>query len=61
LRRSGEIGFYAKDGLTPDLGSAAFKSAVRSGDVIGPTSTSVGPELYLVEARYEARQATREE
>jgi hypothetical protein len=49
---SGEIGFYTKDGVVPDLGKAAFDAATRSGDVIGPISTAAGPALYLVEARY---------
>ena len=49
---SGELGFYTKDGVVPDLGKAAFNDATRSGDVIGPISTGAGPELFLVEARY---------
>ena len=49
---SGEIGFYTKDGVVPDLGKAAFADATRSGDVVGPISTAAGPALYLVEARY---------
>ena len=49
---SGELGFYTKDGLLPDLSKAAFDAGVRFGDVVGPISTSAGPELFLVEARY---------
>ena len=49
---SGEIGFYTIEGLTPELGKAAFASTVRTGDVIGPVSTSGGPDLFLVESRY---------
>jgi hypothetical protein len=49
---SGELGFYTKDGVVPDLGKAAFADTTRSGDVIGPISTAAGPELFLVESRY---------
>ncbi len=49
---SGELGFYTKDGVVPDLGKAAFDATARSGDVIGPISTGAGPELFLLEARY---------
>ncbi len=49
---SGELGFYTKDGLVPDLGAAAFDPMTHTGDVIGPISTSAGPELFLVESRY---------
>jgi hypothetical protein len=49
---SGEIGFYTKDALTPDVGKATFAGSIRSGDVIGPVTTSAGHELFLVEARY---------
>jgi hypothetical protein len=49
---SGELGFYTKDGLVPDLGAAAFDEKTHTGDVIGPTSTSAGPELFLVESHY---------
>jgi parvulin-like peptidyl-prolyl isomerase len=49
---SGEIGFYTKGQLTPDIGKAAFADAVHTGDVIGPITTSAGPQLFLVESRY---------
>ncbi len=49
---SGELGFYTKDGVIPDLGTAAFADAVKTGDMIGPISTASGPELFLVESRY---------
>ena len=49
---SGDLGFYTKDGLSPDVGKAAFDAAVRAGDVIGPITTSAGPELFLIAARY---------
>jgi hypothetical protein len=49
---SGELGFYTKDGLVPDVGKAAFADSTHSGDVIGPISTAAGPELFLVESRY---------
>lgn len=49
---SGEIGFATKDGLLPDVAKAAFDSKVKTGDILGPISTSAGPELFLVEARY---------
>jgi hypothetical protein len=51
-QQSGEIGFATKDGLAPDVGKAAFDEKVRSGDVLGPITTSAGPELFLVESRY---------
>jgi hypothetical protein len=49
---SGEIGWYTKDTVTAELGKAVFADATRSGDVVGPISTAMGPMLYLVEARY---------
>jgi hypothetical protein len=51
-RVSGEIGFVTKDELIPEVGKPAFDSKVRSGDVLGPITTSAGPELFLVEALY---------
>ena len=50
--RSGEIGFYTKDSVVPDLGKAAFATGVKAGDVLGPIATGSGPELFLLEARY---------
>jgi hypothetical protein len=52
LERSGEIGWFPKDGLIKDLGDAAFATARGAGDVLGPITTTVGPELFLLEARY---------
>jgi hypothetical protein len=49
---SGEIGFYTKGQLTPDIGKAAFADSVHTGDVVGPITTSAGPQLFLVESRY---------
>ncbi len=49
---SGEIGFVTQDGLVPDLGKAAFDPKVKTGDILGPITTSAGPQLYLVEARF---------
>jgi hypothetical protein len=49
---SGEIGFYTKDSLSPDIGNAAFADTVHTGALIGPISTSAGPQLFLVESRY---------
>jgi hypothetical protein len=49
---SGEIGFATKDAMIRAVGNAAFDSKVRTGDVLGPITTSAGPELYLVEARF---------
>jgi hypothetical protein len=51
-KTSGEVGFATKDGLIPDLGKAAFDSKVRTGDILGPITTSAGPQLFLVEARF---------
>jgi len=48
---SGELGFFTKDGLSPELGKSAFGDATRTGDVIGPVTTAAGPELFLVESR----------
>lgn len=45
---SGEIGFATKDGLVPDVGKAAFDAKVRSGDILGPITTSAGPQLFLL-------------
>ena len=58
---SGEIGFQNQSGLTPSLGAAAFASSTRSFDVIGPITTSAGPELFLVEARYSGTLDARSE
>jgi hypothetical protein len=49
---SGEIGFYTKGQLTPDIGKAAFADSVHTGDVMGPITTAAGPQLFLVESRY---------
>jgi hypothetical protein len=49
---SGELGFKTKDGLIPEIGNSAFADATRTGQVIGPISTSAGPELFLIESRY---------
>ena len=49
---SGEIGFATKDGLIPDLGKAAFDTKVKTGDILGPITTTAGPQLFLVEARF---------
>jgi hypothetical protein len=49
---SGEIGFYTKDSLSADIGNAAFADTVHTGALIGPISTSAGPQLFLVESRY---------
>jgi hypothetical protein len=51
-KASGEIGFATKDGLIPDLGKAAFDAKVRTGDILGPITTTAGPQLFLVEARF---------
>jgi hypothetical protein len=47
-----EVGFASKDGLIPDVSKAAFDKAVKTGDVLGPITTSAGPQLFLVEAHY---------
>jgi hypothetical protein len=49
---SGEIGFAAKAGLQADVGKAAFESKAKTGDILGPITTSAGPQLFLIEARY---------
>ncbi len=49
---SGEIGFATNDGLLPDIGKAAFDARVRTPDILGPITTSAGPQLFLVEARF---------
>jgi hypothetical protein len=49
---SGEVGFATKDGLVPDVSKAAFDDKVKTGDILGPITTSGGPQLFLVEARY---------
>ncbi|MGD0019972.1 MAG: hypothetical protein ABSD62_12015 [Candidatus Limnocylindrales bacterium] len=51
-KASGEVGFAAKDGLIPDLAKAAFDARVKTGDILGPITTSAGPQLFLVEARF---------
>ena len=50
--RSGEIGWFARDGLMAAVGDAAFTGPARPGDVLGPITTSAGPQLFLLEARY---------
>jgi hypothetical protein len=51
-KTSGEIGFATMDGLVPALGKAVFDVRVRTGDILGPITTSAGPQLFLVEARF---------
>jgi hypothetical protein len=50
--RSGELGFFVKEQLTPALGAAAFGDESASA-VVGPIATSAGDELFLVETRYQ--------
>ena len=50
--RSGDIGYYTKDQLLPDVGKAAFEDKVKDGDVLGPITTASGPQLFLVRSRY---------
>jgi hypothetical protein len=47
---SGEIGFAKKDGLLPEAGKAAFDSKAKTGDILGPITTSAGPQLFLIES-----------
>jgi hypothetical protein len=51
-RVRGHRGFATKDGLIPDVGKAAFDAKVKLGDILGPITTSSGPQLFLVEARF---------
>jgi hypothetical protein len=52
LRRSGNLSFYTKDQLIEPL-AAAFAEGVKAGDVLGPFPTTVGDELFLVQARFD--------
>ena len=53
LARSGEVGIVTNNNLVPALGTLAFAASARSGDVLGPIQTSVGDEVFLLEARYQ--------
>jgi hypothetical protein len=52
LKRSGELGFFTNDDLIPSLASLAFAPGVTDGSILGPVTTSAGPELFLVRARF---------
>jgi hypothetical protein len=49
---SGGLEPATKDNLIPEVGKPAFDSKVKSGDILGPITTSAGPQLFLVEARF---------
>lgn len=55
LARSGEMGYVARDSVLPALREAAFGARPQTGDVVGPVTTSVGPELFLVEGTFNGR------
>jgi hypothetical protein len=52
LARSGELGFYTRDQLLPDIAGPAFAPGSSNGDLIGPVVTTAGPELFLVRGRF---------
>jgi hypothetical protein len=52
LRVSGEMAYFTKDGLLPEVAQLAFREDIHSGDVVGPVSTSVGPEIFLVRGTF---------
>jgi hypothetical protein len=52
LARSGEVGIVPRSGLMASLGEPAFAPGAKSGDILGPVSTSEGDELFLLKARY---------
>jgi hypothetical protein len=52
LRASGELGFFTKDQLVPGLAEPAFAEGASPGAVIGPVETVVGPEIFLIRARF---------
>lgn len=53
LRRSGELSFFSRDQLIEPLSTAAFADGAKVGDLVGPVTTTVGEELFLVRARFE--------
>lgn len=53
LRSSGELGYFTRDQLLPDLASPAFAPETVPGELIGPITTVVGPELFIVRGRFE--------
>jgi hypothetical protein len=51
--RSGDLGYFVHEQLSPPIADLAFTAGVRTGDVLGPVVTALGTELFLVEAWYD--------
>lgn len=52
LEASGDIGYLAADAVVPTLGAMLVAQGIGPGDVIGPISTSVGEELFMVHGTF---------
>jgi hypothetical protein len=52
LARSGPIGFFTDQQLTPALSALLFDPVADAGTVVGPVTTRVGEELFLVQSRF---------
>jgi hypothetical protein len=52
LLRSGELGYYTKDQLIPEISTVAFEPTVVTGSVLGPIHTVAGDELFMVRSRF---------
>jgi hypothetical protein len=50
---SGELGYFTRDQLLPELATPAFAAGARAGDIIGPVTTAVGPELFILRGRFD--------
>ncbi|MEX2548466.1 MAG: peptidylprolyl isomerase [Chloroflexota bacterium] len=51
--RSGELGYFVREQLRPELAALAFADGVDSGSVVGPIATENGEEIFLVRSTYE--------
>ena len=49
---AGELGWFVREQLAPELAAAAFAEGALTHDVVGPIDTLLGPELFLIESRY---------
>jgi hypothetical protein len=52
LKGSGELSFYTKDQLIPELAAVAFDTTAVTGSVLGPIRTVAGDELFMVRSRF---------
>lgn len=53
LARSGELGYFTKDQIMSEIADRAFADDADRASIIGPVTTIVGPELFLLRAWFD--------